>query len=315
MKAAVLKRELDLAGLSGATPAAGGTRFAGRLAPGHPQARDHPQGHALQHVRRWRETAATHPLPGRGRGLRRRSSRGACPWRVRGRVRAHLLADPRRFAEHGRTTIFAAASQLATRCSAKAWRCLAGDALLTFAFELVAKANGWPRYGTRDLVAELAVTAGSLKLIAGQVADLEGEGQPVTPRQLRYIHRVQDGGAVDDRHPVRRHERQRRRQGTGRAERPSAKRWDSRSRSSTTFWTSRKPARSWARAPARICPRRRPRIRPCSASTKPVTRRADSRRKRTLRWAPLEPARRHCVLWPTICCSANIRTRSRQLHA
>jgi geranylgeranyl diphosphate synthase type II len=65
---------------------------------------------------------------------------------------------------------------------------LAGDALLTFAFELVAKANGWPRYGTRALVEELAVTAGSLKLIAGQVADLEGEGQPVTPRQLRYIH-------------------------------------------------------------------------------------------------------------------------------
>jgi geranylgeranyl diphosphate synthase type II len=65
---------------------------------------------------------------------------------------------------------------------------LAGDALLTFAFELVARANGWPRYGTRALVEELAVTAGSLKLIAGQVADLEGEGQPVTPRQLRYIH-------------------------------------------------------------------------------------------------------------------------------
>jgi geranylgeranyl diphosphate synthase type II len=65
---------------------------------------------------------------------------------------------------------------------------LAGDALLTFAFELVAGAKGWPRYGTRALVRELAVTAGSQKLIAGQVADLEGEGRPVTPRQLRYIH-------------------------------------------------------------------------------------------------------------------------------
>ena len=65
---------------------------------------------------------------------------------------------------------------------------LAGDALLTFAFELAARANGWARYGTRTLVAELAVTSGSLKLIAGQVADLEGEGQPVTEKQLRYIH-------------------------------------------------------------------------------------------------------------------------------
>ena len=66
---------------------------------------------------------------------------------------------------------------------------LAGDALLTFAFELVAAANAWPLYGTRALVQELAVTAGSQKLIAGQVADLEGEGKAVTEKQLQYIHR------------------------------------------------------------------------------------------------------------------------------
>ncbi len=65
---------------------------------------------------------------------------------------------------------------------------LAGDALLTLAFELVGRANGWPRYGTRALLQELAVTAGSLKLIAGQVADLEGEGKKVSESQLRYIH-------------------------------------------------------------------------------------------------------------------------------
>jgi geranylgeranyl diphosphate synthase type II len=65
---------------------------------------------------------------------------------------------------------------------------LAGDALLTFAFELVAAAESWPRYDTRALLKELAVTSGSLYLIAGQVADLEGEGQAVTARQLRYIH-------------------------------------------------------------------------------------------------------------------------------
>jgi geranylgeranyl diphosphate synthase type II len=65
---------------------------------------------------------------------------------------------------------------------------LAGDALLTFAFELAALAKSWPRYDTRTLVRELAVTAGSQKLIAGQVADLEGEGKAVTQEQLRYIH-------------------------------------------------------------------------------------------------------------------------------
>ena len=65
---------------------------------------------------------------------------------------------------------------------------LAGDALLTFAFELVARADGWPRYGTRDLLEELAVTSGSLKLIAGQVTDLEGEHKQLNEKQLRYIH-------------------------------------------------------------------------------------------------------------------------------
>ena len=65
---------------------------------------------------------------------------------------------------------------------------LAGDALLTFAFELAARANAWPLYDTRALVKELAVTSGSLKLIAGQVADLEAERQQVDVEQLRYIH-------------------------------------------------------------------------------------------------------------------------------
>ena len=65
---------------------------------------------------------------------------------------------------------------------------LAGDALLTFAFEMVARANAWPRYGTRALLAELARTSGSLQLIAGQVADLEGEGRKVDVKQLRFIH-------------------------------------------------------------------------------------------------------------------------------
>ncbi len=65
---------------------------------------------------------------------------------------------------------------------------LAGDALLTFAFALVARAKTWPGYDMRLLVDELAVTAGSLKLIAGQVADLEGEGKKIDIAQLRFIH-------------------------------------------------------------------------------------------------------------------------------
>src|SRR5260370_11477631 len=65
---------------------------------------------------------------------------------------------------------------------------LAGDALLTIAFEIVSKAKPTPRYDISILLGEVAVAAGSQRLIAGQVADLEAEGRKVNRRQLRYIH-------------------------------------------------------------------------------------------------------------------------------
>jgi len=65
---------------------------------------------------------------------------------------------------------------------------LAGDALLTIAFEMAASCRAWPRYSHAEVIHELAAAAGSQKLIAGQVADLEGEGRKITPAELRYIH-------------------------------------------------------------------------------------------------------------------------------
>lgn len=65
---------------------------------------------------------------------------------------------------------------------------LAGDALLTQAFEIAAQCRGWPRYSHQQVVRELAYAAGSLQLIAGQVADLEAEGRKVSAAHLRYIH-------------------------------------------------------------------------------------------------------------------------------
>jgi geranylgeranyl diphosphate synthase type II len=65
---------------------------------------------------------------------------------------------------------------------------LAGDALLTQAFEIAAQCRGWPRYSHQAVLLELARAAGSLQLIAGQVADLEGEGKKLSASQLRYIH-------------------------------------------------------------------------------------------------------------------------------
>jgi geranylgeranyl diphosphate synthase, type II len=65
---------------------------------------------------------------------------------------------------------------------------LAGDALLTSAFEIVSHAKETKRYDSAALLREIAVAAGSRKLIAGQVADLEAEGKKVNRAQLRYIH-------------------------------------------------------------------------------------------------------------------------------
>lgn len=67
---------------------------------------------------------------------------------------------------------------------------LAGDALLTLAFEILAGVTPTKRYGVADWVRELAVTGGSRKLIGGQVLDLEGEGrsEEITAAELRFIH-------------------------------------------------------------------------------------------------------------------------------
>ncbi|HEY2614591.1 MAG TPA: farnesyl diphosphate synthase [Chthoniobacterales bacterium] len=65
---------------------------------------------------------------------------------------------------------------------------LAGDALLTIAFEIATRVRSTKRYDLREIFCEIAVAAGSQKLIAGQVADLEAEGRRINRAQLRFIH-------------------------------------------------------------------------------------------------------------------------------
>jgi geranylgeranyl diphosphate synthase type II len=66
---------------------------------------------------------------------------------------------------------------------------LAGDALLTIAFEILAQTAPTPRHPVAAQIRELAEASGSKWLIGGQVADLEGEGRKLTSAELRYIHR------------------------------------------------------------------------------------------------------------------------------
>jgi len=65
---------------------------------------------------------------------------------------------------------------------------LAGDALLTRAFGLLATVKPARRYALSQLLVETAEAAGSLQLIAGQVADLEAEGKKLSIRDVRFIH-------------------------------------------------------------------------------------------------------------------------------
>ncbi len=60
---------------------------------------------------------------------------------------------------------------------------LAGDALLTLAFALLAE------HASLEVVKEVAHAAGTFGMIGGQVADIQSEGKSVDAETLEYIHR------------------------------------------------------------------------------------------------------------------------------
>jgi geranylgeranyl diphosphate synthase, type II len=73
---------------------------------------------------------------------------------------------------------------------------LAGDALLTLAFETIAAA---PVLAERRvaMVTEIATAAGTVNgMVGGQVADLEAEGKKVGPETLEYIHRSKTAALI-----------------------------------------------------------------------------------------------------------------------
>jgi geranylgeranyl diphosphate synthase, type II len=73
---------------------------------------------------------------------------------------------------------------------------LAGDALLTLAFETIAAAPVSTELRVA-MVTEIASAAGTVKgMVGGQVADLEAEGKPVSPDMLEYIHRSKTAALI-----------------------------------------------------------------------------------------------------------------------
>ncbi|WP_100331519.1 polyprenyl synthetase family protein [Bacillus xiapuensis] len=70
---------------------------------------------------------------------------------------------------------------------------LAGDALLTYAFQLIAQSEVYTDRQKVQLIASLAEAAGPEGMVAGQMADMEGENQQLTLEELEYIHTNKTG--------------------------------------------------------------------------------------------------------------------------
>jgi geranylgeranyl diphosphate synthase type II len=73
---------------------------------------------------------------------------------------------------------------------------LAGDALLTLAFQWLAGSRAPPPFSAADYVRELAVAAGSEGVIGGQIEDICAEGKPHDAELLDYIHTHKTGDLI-----------------------------------------------------------------------------------------------------------------------
>jgi geranylgeranyl diphosphate synthase type II len=71
---------------------------------------------------------------------------------------------------------------------------LAGDAMVTMAFEIIATDADLAVVGT--LVKELAIASGPEGMIGGQVLDIDGEAQSLTLPQLQQVHRMKTGALL-----------------------------------------------------------------------------------------------------------------------
>jgi geranylgeranyl diphosphate synthase type II len=73
---------------------------------------------------------------------------------------------------------------------------LAGDGLLTLAFQIIGESSTSAER-TLAILQEVSSAAGTVKgMVGGQVADLESEGKRVEPQMLEYIHRSKTAALI-----------------------------------------------------------------------------------------------------------------------
>lgn len=74
---------------------------------------------------------------------------------------------------------------------------LAGDALLTLAFEILVDKNTHSDPSVRcELIASLARAAGALGMVGGQMIDLKAENQPLQQEQIKRMQQMKTGALI-----------------------------------------------------------------------------------------------------------------------
>lgn len=74
---------------------------------------------------------------------------------------------------------------------------LAGDALLTHAFEVLSSANGAPGEIRLEIIRLMARAAGSRGMIQGQILDIQGESRTLSLDETERVHRLKTGAMIE----------------------------------------------------------------------------------------------------------------------
>jgi geranylgeranyl diphosphate synthase, type II len=74
---------------------------------------------------------------------------------------------------------------------------LAGDALLAYAFHVIAQTEAVPAQRVLEVVRRLGSAASAMGLVGGQVVDIESEGKQISLETLQYIHEHKTGALLE----------------------------------------------------------------------------------------------------------------------
>ncbi len=83
------------------------------------------------------------------------------------------------------------------RVYGEAMAILAGDALLAYAFQVIAETEAVPAHRVLKVVQRVGLAASATGLVGGQVVDIESEGKQISLETLQYIHEHKTGALLE----------------------------------------------------------------------------------------------------------------------